>query len=81
LQRDLEARGIDYQTPDGLFLDFHALRHPFLTGMGYHAQSFADLQALARHSKNSAAITMRYAHSQQAAMRKAIESASRAVKR
>ena len=75
LKEDLEAAGIDYTDGQGRFRDFHALRHTFITEAGYVAESFADLQALARHA--SPAMTARYAHPREQRMREAVERLSR----
>jgi len=73
IRDDLAACKVDYTDEHGRKRDFHALRHTFLTRMGYNVESFADLQALARHSSSSAAITMRYTHAKADAMRRAVE--------
>lgn len=50
LQYDLAAAGIPYVDENGLYADFHALRHTFITNMvksGVHPKT---AQSLARHS-------------------------------
>jgi integrase len=71
LRRDLKVARIPYQADDGAYRDFHALRHTFITEAGTHTQSFADLQALARHS--TPALTARYAHPREASVENAVE--------
>lgn len=71
LRKDLEAVGIPYKVDDGRYRTFHGLRHTFITNASYTAQSFADLQALARHS--TPAQTARYTHARMVNMRKAVE--------
>lgn len=71
LAEDLKAAGIDVQTPDGRFRDFHALRHTFITNISEVAESFAVVQTLARHSTPT--LTARYTHTRLASLRKAIE--------
>ncbi len=49
LQRDLAAAGIPHETADG-FLDFHALRHSFISAMARAGVPLTTAQKLARHS-------------------------------
>jgi integrase len=49
LVRDLAAAGIERDTPSGR-LDFHALRHTFLTNLGRGGADIRSLQKLAGHS-------------------------------
>ena len=49
LREDLEAAGIDYQDAAGRYVDFHALRHCFISLVGKTA-SIKETQSLARHS-------------------------------
>jgi integrase len=63
LRRDLEAAGIPYavEGPDGpLYVDFHALRHTYLTLGGRAGIDLRTLQELAGHSKPE--LTARYSH-------------------
>jgi len=50
LQRDLKAAGIPYMDDNGLFADFHALRHTFITNMVKAGVNPKTAQSLARHS-------------------------------
>jgi integrase/recombinase XerC len=63
LRLDLEAAGIPYavEGPDGpLFVDFHALRHTYLTLGGRAGIDLRTLQGLAGHSTPN--LTARYSH-------------------
>ena len=50
LQRDLKSAGIPYVDENGLYADFHALRHTFITNMVKSGVNPKTAQALARHS-------------------------------
>jgi integrase len=50
LKADLEAAGIPYVDEDGLFADFHSLRHTFITNMVKSGVNPKVAQTLARHS-------------------------------
>ena len=50
LQIDLEAAGIPYVDANGLFADFHALRHTYITNLARNGVPLATAQKLARHS-------------------------------
>lgn len=50
LQVDLKASNIEYQDADGLFADFHSLRHTYITNLARHGVPLATAQKLARHS-------------------------------
>jgi len=50
LKHDLEAAGIPYVDENGLFADFHALRHTFITNMVKSGVNPKTAQSLARHS-------------------------------
>jgi len=50
LQRDLDTAGIPYVDANGLYADFHALRHTFITNMVKAGVSPKTAQLLARHS-------------------------------
>jgi integrase len=49
VQADLAAAGIEYVV-DGLYADFHALRHSFITEVVKSGASVKECQTLARHS-------------------------------
>jgi hypothetical protein len=58
---DLEAGGIPYVDADGLFADFHCLRHTFISNLARGGIHPKVAQALARHS--TITLTMdRYSH-------------------
>ena len=50
LRKDIEAAGLEYKNADGLFADFHALRHTYITNLGRHGVPLTTAQKLARHS-------------------------------
>lgn len=50
LQVDLKAVGIPYHDEEGLFADFHALRHTYITNLGKHGVPLTTAQKLTRHS-------------------------------
>jgi integrase len=50
MRLDLERAGSPYQDEDGLFADFHANRHTFITNLGRGNVSLVMAQTLARHS-------------------------------
>ena len=50
MKADLEAAGIPYVDAHGLYADFHALRHTFITNMMKSGVNPKTAQALARHS-------------------------------
>jgi len=61
LRTDLETAGIPYRDEDGRVLDFHGLRHSFITLMAQSGIHPKLAQSLARHS--TITLTMdRYAH-------------------
>ena len=62
LRVDLEAAGIPYRDAAGKVVDFHALRHTFITNLAQGGVHPKTAQALARHS--TITLTMdRYSHS------------------
>ncbi len=50
LQVDLKAAGVEYRNAEGLFADFHALRHTYISNLARHGVPLATAQKLARHS-------------------------------
>ncbi len=58
LQSDLEAAGVAYVDEHGRVLDFHGLRHSFVTNLSHAPSRVA--QSLARHK--TSAMTDRYTH-------------------
>ncbi len=61
LQVDLKAAGIPYQDAKGLFADFHALRHTYITNLARNGVPLATAQKLARHS-TPVLTAQRYTH-------------------
>ena len=61
LRRDAEAGGVAYEDAAGRVLDFHALRHTFITNVANSGASLKTTQELARHSDPKLTIG-RYAH-------------------
>jgi hypothetical protein len=51
IRRDLAAAGLEYRDEDGLYADFHALRHSFISNLGRANVPLTMAQKLARHSK------------------------------
>ena len=51
--RDREAAGIPYLDGKGKRIDFHSLRHHFITKVGETGAAFATIQRLARHAHGS----------------------------
>ncbi len=58
---DLAAAGIPYQDAQGLFADFHALRHTYITNLARNGVPLATAQKLARHS-TPVLTALRYTH-------------------
>ena len=58
LRQDLEAAGVAYVDNRGRVLDFHGLRHSFVTNLSHAPSRVA--QSLARHK--TSAMTDRYTH-------------------
>ncbi|MEZ6145560.1 MAG: site-specific integrase [Planctomycetaceae bacterium] len=50
LKQDLQAAEIEYQNADGLFADFHSLRHTYISNLARNGVPLAAAQKLARHS-------------------------------
>jgi integrase len=65
LRADLTAAGIAYKDADGGIVDFHALRHTFITLVVNSGASVKVAQVLARHSTPTLTIG-RYAHADMA---------------
>jgi hypothetical protein len=61
LQTDLKAAGIPYVDAAGLFADFHALRHSYITNLGSAGVPLSAAQKLARHSTPTLT-AVRYTH-------------------
>jgi integrase/recombinase XerD len=74
LRRDLEAAGIPYRSPAGV-VDFHALRHSYISGLIESGVDPKTVQVLARHSTITLTID-RYSHTDAGRKRKAVEGGS-----
>ena len=61
LQADLKVADIPYQDAKGLFADFHALRHTYITNLARNGVPLATAQKLARHS-TPVLTAQRYTH-------------------
>jgi hypothetical protein len=61
LQADLKAAGIPYCDDEGLFADFHSLRHTFISNLARSGVPLSTAQKLARHSTPVLTAT-RYTH-------------------
>ncbi len=61
LQADLKVADIPYQDAKGLFADFHALRHTYITNLARYGVPLATAQKLARHS-TPVLTAQRYTH-------------------
>jgi len=75
LRRDLAAAGVSYRldTPDGpAVLDFHALRHSFVSALAAAGVGPKELQELARHSDPRLTLGV-YAHARPARLAAAVE--------
>lgn len=71
LQVDLEVAGIPYKldTPNGpTYLDFHSLRHTYVTSLAEAGASPKELQELARHSDSRTTAEI-YTHANPSALR------------
>jgi integrase len=73
LQRDLVAAEIDYVDELGRHVDFHALRHTFVTGLARNGVHPAKAQRLARHSTVTLTLGV-YSHVETNELRDAIDS-------
>lgn len=74
LKADLAAAGIPYRDAAGRVVDFHALRHSYVTHLIQQGLSVAVVQKLARHSTPVLTLS-RYTHVEQEELRKALEGA------
>lgn len=72
LRRDLESAGIPYRDDKGGVLDFHALRHSYITHLIMSGANPKIVQVLARHSTIVLTID-RYSHVDDEDLRKALE--------
>ncbi len=61
LKVDLKRAGIPYKDANGLFADFHALRHTYITNLARNGVPLATAQKLARHS-TPVLTALRYTH-------------------
>ena len=68
---DLEAAGIDYKTPDGLYKDWHSMRHFFITRAWKSGATPNVVKDLARHSDIRE--TLGYSHLSESDLRKAVD--------
>ena len=61
LRQDLDAAGIEYQDAAGRYVDFHALRHSFISLVGQSGATVKEAQTLARHSTSALTLDV-YTH-------------------
>lgn len=61
LRVDLEAAGIDYRDASGRVVDFHALRHSYISALARSNAPVKIVQSLARHSNVNLTMSV-YAH-------------------
>ena len=61
VQADLKTAGIDYRDGSGRVVDFHALRHSFITALAMSKAPVKVIQSLARHSTPTLTLGV-YAH-------------------
>ncbi|MEM1061072.1 MAG: tyrosine-type recombinase/integrase [Planctomycetota bacterium] len=73
LKADLNAAGIPFAEDEGRTVDFHALRHTYITNVVRGGANVKDAQTLARHSTVTLTID-RYAHAELRDLRNAVES-------
>ena len=73
IKRDLKRAGIPYRDPRGRVLDFHALRHTFVTQLARAAVHPAKAKELARHSTITLTMDF-YSHVETEELRDAIDS-------
>jgi len=72
LRVDLRAAGIPYRDGAGRVVDFHALRHSYVTHLVRAGLSVAVVQRLARHSTPTLTLA-RYTHVEEEEISKALE--------
>jgi integrase/recombinase XerD len=72
LRVDLAAAGIPYRDGQGRYLDFHALRHSYITHLIRSGANPKVVQALARHSTITLTLD-RYTHLEEGDVRGALE--------
>jgi len=72
LQADLIPAKIPYKDARGLFADFHALRHTYITNLARHGVPLAIAQKLARHS-TPVLTAKRYTHIDLQEQQKAVD--------
>ena len=72
---DLESAGIAHRDEDGHVVDFHSLRHTYVSRVVESAKSVKVAQELARHSTPTLTIGL-YAHTQLHDVRSAVEDVS-----
>ncbi|QEL19269.1 tyrosine-type recombinase/integrase [Limnoglobus roseus] len=75
LKRDLDGAGVVYreETEDGpRFLDFHALRHSFVSALAAAGVGVKELQTLARHSDPALTLAV-YTHSTNAKLAESVQ--------
>lgn len=72
LRRDLEAAGLPYVDKAGKVVDFHSLRHTFVSDLVRRGVSVKVAQTLARHSTPTLTIGI-YAHAEPEEIRAALE--------
>lgn len=71
LQRDLKAAGVKVETADGT-IDFHALRHTYVTRLVAAGVDVKTVQTLARHADVTTTLKY-YAHPDPGKLREAVE--------
>ena len=79
IRKDLEAAQIPYKTDDGQ-VDFHGLRHSFITNLTRQGVHPKDAQVLARHSTITLTMDF-YTHVKRESLRKIIEAQPDLTKR
>ena len=70
IKADLAVAGLDYQTPDGAFRDWHALRHTFITRAWRTGAAPHVVKELARHQDFR--LTLHYSHSTSRELQEAV---------
>lgn len=72
LRRDLEAAGVEVEDASGRRVDFHALRHTFITALARSGAPVHVTQRLARHATPNLTLAV-YTHVQDADLRDALD--------